>query len=446
MSFNSINYIIFLSLTLLIFYLVKNKYRKYVLLIASIIFYLLFSIKYLVLLIGLILITYYLSKLLNNDNKKRILIIYLILFLGILAFYKYYNLLPINTDNIIFPLGISFYIFQMIGYFIDVYRNNIEVSNNLFDFMLLVMYFPKIASGPIEDSNSLLKQIRNIDKADNNQIIDGFLLILIGTFKKLMIANRIGSIIDPIINSYEDYSGLSILICLLLYAFQIYTDFSGYSDMAVGSSKLFGIELINNFRHPYLCENFDDFWKRWHISLTNWFRNYVYFPLGGSRKGKIRTYINILIIFILSGIWHGSQFHYFIWGLVNGILVIISKLISKQLNINKVIRRVLSLLMIVICWTFFRMDTSIDAIKILMQLFNMSGKSIKYTLDLFVAISLCILLILLEVLSDSKDIFINFKNKPFYYRSVVYLVLIFIVILFGYYGKMASSSFIYFKY
>ncbi len=343
MLFNSFIFIAFF-VVIYCFYLVLGRYHRaqnYLLLIASYIFYGYWDIRFLSLLLISTGIDYWVGRQLESTSNVRSRRIFLALSvvanLSILGFFKYFNfflesathLLSIAglnpnpiTLNIILPVGISFYTFQTLSYSIDVYRGRISATNNILDFALFVSFFPQLVAGPIERASTLLPQISNPRALNIDQINAGIFLILWGYFKKLAIADNVGEVADTIFENYTAYQGLDLLIGALAFTIQIYGDFSGYSDIARGLAKLMGFDLMVNFNLPYFATNPSNFWARWHISLSTWFRDYVYIPLGGNRSGAIATYRNLVITMILCGLWHGAAWNFILWGAFHGVLLI----------------------------------------------------------------------------------------------------------------------------
>lgn len=408
MAFNSVKYVIFLPIVVLIYFLIpirknknnSNSYRNIFLIIASYYLYMCWVPQYAVLLFFSTALTYITSIILDRiDNKKYrkvCLITSIVLNLGILFIFKYYNFFIYNinsilinfginwnfpTSSLLLPVGISFYTFQTIGYSIDVYRKDIKAEKNFINYTLFVSFFPKLVQGPIEKAKDIIPQFKEIHKFDYSSSVEGLRMILIGMFKKVVIADTVVIYVNAVFNNVEQYTGLTLLFAVFLFSIQIYCDFSGYSDIAVGSAKLLGFRLMENFHAPYFSQSIGEFWNRWHISLNNWFKDYVYIPLGGNRKGFRRKLINLFIIFLLSGIWHGASWTYIIWGALNGIYRVVQELIRKcckPLEFNykslykakKVIKIVITFGLICFSWIFFRANTINDAVYIVQNMFT----------------------------------------------------------------------------
>ena len=348
MLFNSIDFLIFFPLVAAIFFVIPKKLRYIWLLIASYYFYMSWNPKYAILIALSTFITYISSIFIQKYNdqnrivfKKVCLAGSIVSNLSILCLFKYANFIIINISkllsilnigiierrlDLLLPVGISFYTFQALSYTIDVYRGEIKAETNIFKYALFVSFFPQLVAGPIERSKNLLCQINNIDHIsvwNFEQVKRGFLLIMWGLFQKLVIADRAALLVNTVFQHYQNYGFLEILTAAILFAFQIYCDFGGYTNIARGSACVMGFHLMNNFRQPYLAQNIKDFWRRWHISLTSWFTDYLYIPLGGNRNGQHRKCLNILIVFGVSGLWHGASWNFIVWGLLHAIYQII---------------------------------------------------------------------------------------------------------------------------
>lgn len=341
MLFNSIDFLIFLPIVVLIYFILPAKIKQMWLLTASYYFYMCWNAKYALLILTSTIITYcsglFLEKAKNLETEqkvkeryKKIIVAFSVISnLGILFYFKYTNfaleivtafLSGINIEitvpvfDIMLPVGISFYTFQALSYTIDVYRDDIYAEKNFLRYALFVSFFPQLVAGPIERSKNLLKQLAEPKKFKFENMREGLLLMLWGFFLKIVLADRIAIFVDTVYGDFETFSGYYLVVATMLFAVQIYCDFSGYSTIAMGTAKILDITLMENFDAPYLSASVAEFWRKWHISLTSWFKDYLYIPLGGSRKGKLRKYINKLIVFLVSGLWHGAQGSYILWG------------------------------------------------------------------------------------------------------------------------------------
>ena len=375
MLFSSLTFLfIFLPIMLIIYYLSKDKFKNYILLFFSLIFYSWGEPKYIVLMILSIIFNYYfaifIDKVKKKQNKKIILFCSIIFNIGLLFFFKYLNFFAINISNIfnipfknlniMLPIGISFYTFQILSYVVDVYRKEVKVQKNILILGTYISLFPQLIAGPIVRYQTVEKELKKRKHTLEN-FCNGFRRFIIGLGKKVIIANNVALIADTIFNSAiaSNYQGIVLIIGTLAYTFQIYFDFSGYSDMAIGLGKMFGFEFLENFNYPYISQSITDFWRRWHISLSSFFRDYVYIPLGGNRVNKIKWIRNILIVWALTGLWHGAEWNFIIWGLYFAIILLIEKLFLHKI-LNKIpvfFRWLYSFVLINIGWIIFRSES-----------------------------------------------------------------------------------------
>ena len=371
MLFSSLLFIFFfLPIFLLIYYLVPFKFKNFILLIFSLIFYAWGEPKYILLLILVTLLNYICGLIIDkNDNKKirkSVMIICVILNIALLGFFKYTNFiidnlnsfgLNLNVLNIALPLGISFYVFQTMSYTIDLYREKVKVERNFFTFLTYVSMFPQLVAGPIVRYEDVAKELKE-RKIDFNSFTQGLFIFLTGLFEKVLIANNVGHLHSLIVSDISHISLFTAWLGIIAYTLQIYFDFNGYSVMAIGLGKMLGFKYPKNFNYPYIATSITDFWRRWHITLSSWFRDYVYIPLGGNRVKKHRWLINIMIVWTLTGIWHGASWNFAIWGIYFGVLLIIEKLfIGKCIEkLPKVCRHLYALFFILIGWLIFFCD------------------------------------------------------------------------------------------
>lgn len=353
----------------------------------------------------------------------------------------------VHVSSFLMPLGLSFFTLQALGYMLDVYYERIEVETNWWHYVLFVSFFPQIASGPINKAIDLLPQIKRCRKFKTNQFIQGLKWILWGMFLKVVLADRIGIYVDSIFNNYLYMSGLSCLVASVLYSFQIYGDFAGYSFMALGVGELFGFELVNNFKRPYLSSSVTEFWHRWHISLSIWLKDYIYIPLGGSRCSRLRNYWNIIITFLVSGIWHGANITYILWGLLHGIYQIIEKMFSlhkrESYGIIRVLRILATFILVTFAWIFFRMPTLSDGFYVIARLFtnrDFSLATITPSMALYVMMALIIVIIkdLMDEFMDKQYTF--FHHKWGVIRWFAYVTLVFLILSCGVFD---AGQFIY---
>ena len=354
---------------------------------------------------------------------------------------------PISGLNWALPLGLSFFTLQAIGYLVDVYLHRIEVEKNWWDYMLFISFFPQIASGPISKAKDLLPQIKDERAFKYNQAVQGLKWILWGMFMKVVMADRIGIYADTIFNNYEHLSGLSCFIGSLLYTLQIYGDFAGYSFMAVGVGELFGFELVNNFHRPYFSQSITEFWHRWHISLSIWLKDYIYIPLGGSRCSKARNYWNIFVTFLVSGIWHGANWTFIVWGGLHGIFQIIEKMLKLQkpssAGITKAVRISVTFLLVNFAWVFFRMPSLDKATDMIVKMFTNHDTTIAGITPAMVL--LIVMSVSIVLVKDILDEFCKKEQTLFHHQNIfvrwsVYIILTCLILTCGVFD---ASQFIY---
>ncbi len=401
MLFNSINFLVFFPIVVLIYFMIPRKLRYIWLLTASYYFYMSWNPKYAILIAVSTAITYGTGRFIGYSKKEQIKKMWIFICLasniGILGLFKYANFLLTNFFalaqrfglrcieyrlDLLLPVGISFYTFQAISYTIDVYRGEVSAEKNILKYALFVSFFPQLVAGPIERSGNLMTQIRNIESIElkNLQNIkEGFMLMLWGFFQKLVIADRISIFVNAIYNDYHKYGFMEIGLATTLFAFQIYCDFGGYSDIARGAARIMGFTLMHNFRQPYLATSIRDFWSRWHISLTSWFTDYLYIPLGGNRRGKGRQVLNNFIVFLVSGFWHGAQWNYVMWGFLHAAFQTFGRIkkalfvkwgiFQTKATFSTRIRKIISTFILVdFAWIFFAGNGLQNALKLLRQM------------------------------------------------------------------------------
>lgn len=377
-----------------------------------------------------------------------------------LIIFKYYNYLSENINNLFkilgfsiglpglnwaIPLGISFFSFQAVGYLFDVYYRRIKAEHNWWDYMLFVGFFPQIASGPISKAKDLLPQIKSKRIFNYAKCVQGLRWLLWGFFLKTVVADRLGLYVDTVFNNYEFESGSSCLVVSFFYAFQIYSDFAGYSLMAIGVGAIMGFNLINNFRRPYLSVSVTDFWRRWHISLSTWLKDYVYIPLGGNRCSKVRNYFNIFVTFLVSGIWHGANWTFILWGILHGIIQIIEKALEIQkydaVDAMRILRILITFTLVTFAWIFFRMPTIESALAVVQKIFtDITSPLFRQDGTDTILTILPLFIIILKDWVEEFTAFSLFDNKFILVRWSSYLMVIFSILLFG---VLDASSFIY---
>tara|TARA_B100000886_G_scaffold314515_1_gene251855 strand:+ start:2489 stop:3931 length:1443 start_codon:yes stop_codon:yes gene_type:complete len=480
MLFNSIEFLLFLPIIFTLYWFVfdKNiKLQNLIIFLGSYLFYGWWDYRFLSMIFLSTIVDYFIGLMIfknSIERKRKILLICSILFnLGILGFFKYYNFFvnswidlfsligyeikSIWTLNIILPVGISFYTFQTMSYTIDIYRRKLQPTRDFISFASFVSFFPQLVAGPIERATNLLPQILNRRKFKYEQATQGLNLILFGMFKKVVIADSIGPIVDDIFTNYETYGGLTLWIGAIYFSFQIYCDFSGYSDIAIGTAKLFGIELMQNFKTPYFSRNIGEFWRRWHISLSTWFRDYLYIPLGGSKEGKIKAIRNIFIIFTVSGFWHGANWNFIVWGLFHSILFIpfflfntnrkyLTSVIAERSyfpSTKETIEVTYTYILIVISWVLFRSENLTSSFFYLKKMFfdfelNFQPSGIKYIVFIFI-------LLLIEYLQRNSKIFENIFNENKYLNKLTKWLILLLTIKY-FLQNLGMNQFIYFQF
>ncbi|QXP80027.1 MULTISPECIES: MBOAT family O-acyltransferase [Winogradskyella] len=482
MLFNSIDFTIFLPIVFIIYWLIPEKNLKtqnLLIVISSFVFYGWWDWRFLFLIVFSILVDYSIGRRLQKEEKtsKRKLLLWtsIAVNIGFLGFFKYYNFFvenfvhafsffghPIqsNTLNIILPVGISFYTFQTLSYTIDVYKKKLNPTKDFIAFSAFVSFFPQLVAGPIERATSLLPQFKKKRSFDSIKAIDGLRQILWGLFKKVVIADNCAEYANLIFNNSDNYTGSTLVLGAIFFAFQIYGDFSGYSDIAIGTSRLFGFNLKQNFAFPYFSRDIAEFWRRWHISLTTWFRDYVYIPLGGSRGGILMKVRNTFIIFIVSGFWHGANWTFIIWGLLNAIYFLPLLLTNNNRNNLAVVAKdkylptpkeffliLITFSMTVLSWVFFRAENVEHALQYILDIFK--DPQSFYTMAIYYNYRTIILLILFFIILEwfgrenqyaIEKIGLKWK---WYFRWFFYS---FIVFLIGMFMQTAETPFIYFQF
>ena len=472
MVFNSIAFLIFLPIVVLLFYLLPHKWRWQMLLAASCVFYMWFVPKYILILLVTIVIDYSAGVLMEryadqHKLKKTFFVISIVSTLAVLLVFKYLNFLTANLDqlcaslgmethlltHIILPIGLSFHTFQSMSYVIEVFRGHQKAERHFGYYALYVMFFPQLVTGPIERPGNLLHQLHEEKEFRYENISKGMRLILFGFFVKMVVADHLGEYVDEVYGHLDEYNSWSVLGCMFFYSFQIYCDFFGYSTIALGSAKLMGFDLMDNFRSPYLSKNIAEFWHRWHISLSTWFRDYVYIPLGGSRVKFGRWAFNILVVFVLSGIWHGAAWTFLLWGFAHGLLHILEKALrnrfpskesqSKWVKIGVDALCVLkTFVLVTLFWVVFR-ATDLEHLKaIFVTAFTNFGggeqMSVKPGMWIYLG-----LFILSDIVLRNTRFDAWCEGKPMVVRWLIYAVLVFMVIACS---SVKNFPFIYFQF
>lgn len=495
MLFNSYSFLMFFPVVVVIYFLLPKKVSYLWLLAASYYFYMGWNAKYALLLLLSTTITYLSGVLLKwlKENrpdhiraKKWVVAGSFVSNLAILFFFKYFNFtiesvnailkhtsLPaVNTSlDVLLPVGISFYTFQALGYTVDVYRGEIEAERNFFRYALFVSFFPQLVAGPIERSKNLLNQLRHPKAFDYRRMSDGLLLMIWGYFLKLVIADRISIFVDNVYANVGIYDGKYLLLASVLFAFQIYCDFAGYSTIAIGAAEVMGFQLMDNFNSPYLSQSVAEFWRRWHISLSSWFKDYLYIPLGGNRKGKVRKHINIMIVFLVSGLWHGANWSYVVWGGLNGIYQVVGAIftpvrnrIKEKLHLKKsplplmIIYMIVTFILVDFTWIFFRADNVQHAFAVIDSIFNMNNQVLLengtlYDLGLsrpnFIVLGVSLVILLAADICKYRGIKVRsvILNLNIVIRWAVIIAGILGILVFGIWGSgYSATNFIYFQF
>jgi D-alanyl-lipoteichoic acid acyltransferase DltB (MBOAT superfamily) len=482
MLFNSLEFAIFLPIIFIIYWFINSntlRFQNIFLLISSYVFYGWWDYRFLLLIVFSSLIDFLIgigmSKTDNKSKRKLLLLISICVNIGFLGFFKYYNFFvdsfvdafmlfgkPFDPFrlSIILPVGISFYTFQTLSYSIDVYRKKLSPTKDIIAFFAFVSFFPQLVAGPIERASNLLPQFYIKRVFNYNKAVDGMRQILWGLFKKMIIADNCAVLVNDVFLNYSDYSGSTLLLGGVFFAFQIYCDFSGYSDIAIGTSQLLGFNLMKNFSYPYFSRDIAEFWRRWHISLSTWFRDYLYIPLGGSRGGNWVKIRNIFIIFLVSGFWHGANWTFIAWGFLNALYFMPLMLLGKnRINtgniaegklfpgIKNIVQIGITFFITVIAWVFFRSRSISQALDYIQLMFSKSIFAVPHISShktFFIAISFIIVLVLVEWIQRNKEhgLEITPEKLPFLVRWSLYFILVILIIHAG--GE--QEEFIYFQF
>lgn len=498
MLFNSIEFLIFFPIVVLVYFLIPKKIRHLWLLAASYYFYMCWNAKYALLILSSTVTTFasglLIEKVKNSSYemakqtvlKKWVVAGSFVINLGILFYFKYINFalsilesalakihiqLNVPVFDVILPVGISFYTFQALSYTMDVYRDEIYAEKNFFRYALFVSFFPQLVAGPIERSKNLLKQLAVSKKFCFEDAREGLLLMLWGFFLKIVLADRIAVFVGTVYGDFSTYPGAYLVVATMLFAIQIYCDFTGYSTIAMGAAKVLGITLMENFDAPYLSTSVAEFWRRWHISLTSWFKDYLYIPLGGSRKGNVRKYINKMIVFMVSGLWHGAAFSFVAWGGLNGLYQVIGEILQpirdklvSVLHLNReslghiLIHIVGTFALVDFTWIFFRVDRFNDALEIIKSIITVRNPWVLFDGSLyqcgldeknFRLIFLGIGILFFSDFCKRKGIVIRevIVKQDYWFRCIFIAAAIGLILLFGMWGpSFDKANFIYFQF
>lgn len=472
MLFNSVAFLLFFPIVCVLYFAIPAKrirVRNLLLLVASYYFYMNWEPAYALLLLASTVVTYLASigigHFKEKRNKKLCLMGSLVLNLAVLFLFKYFNFFALNIETalrssglgidipefgLLLPVGISFYTFQALGYSIDVYRERQKAERHFPTYALFVSFFPQLVAGPIERSGNLLPQFRQRHRFDYDEVMAGARLMVWGYFMKLVLADRCGVYVDAIFNNVDKHNGGSYWLASLLFPFQIYGDFAGYSLIAIGVARVLGFRLMENFRRPYFACSIGEFWHRWHISLSTWFKDYVYIPLGGNRVGRMRQYFNLLITFVVSGIWHGANWTFFCWGGLHGFLLCVEKTLGvgkrQYAGVGRLCHWAVTFTLVCLAWILFRANNIDDALTIMTGMFCRLGlPDISFTMftDLCLA-AFAIAILLVKELTDEFNWNMSVAESKFWLvRHSYIVVMISLIILFGVLG---GDQFIYFQF
>lgn len=461
MQFVSFKFLAFLIAALLLYYVTPDRIRKYILLFVNFLFYSSFGIRNLAVLYGMIGISYLLGEVIKRKQQKRVFIMSIIFSLLPLILFKYHVSL---TE----PIGISFFTFKIISYLADTYMGKMESTYCFRDYCIYVSFFSTVTSGPIDRPESFMKQICKPKIFQERVFVEGFLYVLWGYFQKMILADRLSAVVSTVYGDLERYQGFPTLVTTFLYTLQIYFDFAGYTYLAMGLGKMFGYTSVQNFKQPYFATSIRDFWQRWHISLSSWLRDYVYIPLGGNRKGKTRKQINLLLTFLISGIWHGTGWNFIVWGLLHGFYQVIGsmtaanrekckqRLYIKGTKTEKCIQILITFLLVNVAWVFFRSTEGIgQSIYIIKSALRPTGISFWWLTEAGISKIECMYMIYAAFVIFAVDLLKEKKKNLitwYFARNVIirYLILYVLlgsILLMGAYGPgFQEAAFIYFQF
>lgn len=497
MEFNSINFMIFFPVVLALYFVIPKALRQIWLLAASYYFYMSWNARYALLIAASTLITYVSGIAIERYREsgrtgRRLTVLFscLGINLGILLFFKYGSFLIASLDRglellhigsvdqrfyFLLPVGISFYTFQALGYTIDVYRGDVRAETNLIRYALFVSFFPQLVAGPIERSKNLLSQMQNIAEIklwNARRVTSGTILMIWGFFVKMVIADRAAVLVNTVFDNYHMYGSTELVLAAVFFALQIYCDFGSYSLIAIGAAKIMGFELMENFNTPYFACSIRDFWSRWHISLSTWFRDYLYIPLGGNRRGRVRKSVNIMIVFLASGLWHGADWSYVVWGGIHGAYQVIGDYLAsfrekciRKLRVNtacfswKFLQTTVTFILVVFAWIFFRADSIGDALQYIRRIWVRPTPWVLFNGEIFtlgldrpemniLLVSICMLGLVDLVRYRKKmtlDVFLMQQNL--WFRGGIMIGLVVLIFVCGKYGVgFDPQQFIYFQF
>ena len=479
MLFNSFEFAVFFPVVTLLYFATRAGRRWIVLLIASAVFYMTFIPAYLLILLALIVIDYAAALLIERSSgpsRRRLLFVSVAANIGILSAFKYYNFFATNIAGLagamgyppatlpllswVLPIGLSFHTFQSMAYTIEVYRGRFRAERHLGYYALYVMYYPQLVAGPIERPYNLLPQLRREQVIEPTRIASGLKLMAWGLFKKVVIADRLAFVVNAVYAQPSSANGAALIVATVSFAWQIYCDFSGYTDIAIGAAEVMGVDLMSNFRRPYLATSTRDFWTRWHVSLSSWFRDYVYIPLGGSHLSRPRWALTLMTTFLISGLWHGANWTFVVWGALNGAFVLIGAITAgtrsrvravcgfdEATSLHRIVKVAVTFSLITTTWIFFRAKSVAEAWYILTHLLSGRGETIQAlgvpTTQLVVSFMLIAGLLVIETFQTTNDPREYVIGRPPWVRWAVYYSVVVLTLLIGVFNR---SQFIYFQF
>ena len=477
MLFNSFEFLIFFPVVTLVYFLIPDRVKWIWLLVTSYFFYMNWHAEYALLMAACTIVTFVSSRLIvrydDPKKKKLAMIASIVLNIGLLAYFKYTGFLleviqrvcdavgiPVTTPkvSILLPVGISFYIFQALSYTIDVYKGRVKAETNLFKYALFVSFFPQLVAGPIERSGRLLKQVSAPHRFDAERCRQGLLIMMLGFFEKVVIADRACMYVDMIYGNWIDASGAQLALATFVFAVQDLCDFAGYSYIAIGAAKILGIDLMTNFRQPYFAHSVQNFWARWHISLSTWFRDYIYFPLGAGRGGKLKQARNFMIVYTVSGLWHGAALKYVAWGMLNGALQVIEGLLPNPKNkprfpkLDLLVHILWTDFLILITMLIFRAGSLSSAMGMLIRIptcWNSAGIESGFSAMQALCLGVCfVILFAIELIHEKRRTLTQLTDRlPGAARFVLYLLGVMAIVIFGVWGPgYSAQAFIYFQF
>ncbi|QZY55488.1 MBOAT family O-acyltransferase [Crassaminicella profunda] len=491
MLFNSFGFLVFFPIVITLYFIIPYRARWIFLLGASYYFYMCWNPKYIVLIIISTIIDYFAGMMMGRTKekkkRKKYLLLSLVSNLGLLFTFKYFNFFNESIGQIfryfhlvygipdfklLLPVGISFYTFQTLSYSIDVYKGKIKPEKHLGIFALYVSFFPQLVAGPIERSDKLLPQFYEKYRFDYDRFANGLVQMGWGFFKKVVIADRVAILVNQVYNNVTEYTGIQLIVATVFFTFQIYCDFSGYSDIAIGLARILGFDLMKNFNRPYGATSIPDFWRRWHISLSTWFKDYLYIPLGGSKTSKPRWYFNLSLTFLISGLWHGANWTFILWGCIHGFYQMVS-ISTRNIRstfvrgikldqfpiLHRLLNIIITFLLVCFAWIFFRANNLKDAIYIVTHLFEgvLEIQSIQTLsayvsilglekIEFFIAVGAIALMEIVQFVGRDREIYDLLNNSPIFLRWAAYYIVVFAILLFGVYGSEVDIQFIYFQF